>query len=163
MTAMAKTILVIGYGNTLRNDDGVGQHIAREVAAQGWPGVRSIAVTQLTPELAADAAQAQLVIFVDAVEGAVAQGVQAMDISAQAATGAVTQSAMTHHATPQGLLAMAQALYGACPRAMLVSVPGVNFELGEGLSGLALQGTQLALRLIGLRVVNHLKQEATRA
>jgi hydrogenase maturation protease len=143
-------ILIIGYGSTLRSDDGVGQHVAREIAAQGWPDVRSIAATQLTPELAAEIARAKLVIFVDAVEGIAQQGVQAMDISAQAATGA-----MTHHATPQGLLALAQTLYGACPRAVLVSVPGVNFELGEGLSSVALQGAELALRLIGLRVVNH--------
>jgi hydrogenase maturation protease len=151
-------VCVIGYGNTLRGDDGVGQHVAREAAAQGWPDVRSIAATQLTPELAAEIAQAQLAIFVDAVEGIAKQGVQAMDISAQ-----TSSQAMTHHATPQGLLAMAQALYGACPRAVLVSVPGVNFELGEDLSSVALQGAELALRLIGLRVVDHLKEEATHA
>ena len=40
-------ILVIGYGNTLRSDDGVGPHIAQEVAAQGWPSVCSITVHQL--------------------------------------------------------------------------------------------------------------------
>jgi hydrogenase maturation protease len=151
-------ILIIGYGNTLRGDDGVGQHLAREAAAQGWPGVRSIAVTQLTPELAAEIARAELVIFVDAVERAGAQGVQAMEILAQ-----TSSQAMTHHTTPQGLLAMAQALYGACPRAVLVSVPGVNFELSEGLSPVALQGAELALKLIGLQVVHQLKQEQTRA
>jgi hydrogenase maturation protease len=155
---METTVLVIGYGNTLRSDDGVGQHVAHEVAAQGWPGVRGIAVTQLMPELAANMAQVEQVIFVDAVEGVAKQGVQAMDISAQATTGA-----MTHHATPQGLLAMAQALYGACPHAMLVSVPGVHFEIGEGLSSVALQGAEIALKLIGLRVVHQLNQETTHA
>ena len=157
MNAMAKTILVIGYGSTLRSDDGVGQHVAHEVAAQGWPGVRSMALPQLTPELAAEIAQAKLVIFVDAVEGQT--GVQTADVSSEVGT----TGAMTHHATPQGLLALAQTLYAACPPAMLVSVPGVHFELGEGLSAVALQGAEIALKLIGLRVVHQLKQEATHA
>ena len=146
-------ILVIGYGNTLRSDDGVGQHIAQEIAARSWPGVRSIIVHQLMPELAAEIAPSSLVIFVDAIEGRAKEGVQVIDIIA-----AQSASAMTHHATPQGLMQLAHSLYGYCPRAMLVSVTGVNFELGEHLSTVALQNAEVALRLIGIQVVNHLKQ-----
>ncbi|MGF1587982.1 MAG: hydrogenase maturation protease [Pleurocapsa sp.] len=59
--------LVIGYGNTLRSDDGAGQSAANQIAAWGLPNVRSLAVHQLTPELAEDIANADTVIFVDAV------------------------------------------------------------------------------------------------
>lgn len=147
-------ILIIGYGNMLRGDDGVGVHVAREVEAKGWPGVRAIAATQLTPELAADVAQAQLVIFVDADATGVSHGVRVIDVTSQAnAVGP-----MTHHATPQGVLALAAALYGCCPQALLVSAPGVNFELGEGLSPVAVQGAEMALRLIGMRVMEEHKR-----
>ena len=36
--------LVIGYGNTLRSDDGVGRHVALAVSSWGLPGLESIAV-----------------------------------------------------------------------------------------------------------------------
>ena len=60
------TILVIGYGNTLRSDDGVGPRVAMAVASREWPGFNAIAVQQLTPELAEPLAAAELAIFVDA-------------------------------------------------------------------------------------------------
>ena len=34
----------------------------------------------------------------------------------------------------QRLLALGQVLYGRCPRAWLITIPGQNFELGESLS-----------------------------
>lgn len=141
-------MLVIGYGSTLRSDDGVGQHVANEVAAQGWPAVRGIARTQLMPELAAELAEAELVIFVDAIVSS-ASGVQAEDITI---APDAQPGPMTHHATPQGLLALAQSLYGRSPRALLISVPGTDFELGESLSPAVLQGAGVALHLIGLQV-----------
>ncbi len=57
--------LVIGYGNELRRDDGIGPRVARAVADWDIPGVRALAVHQLTPELAVDIAQAKEVVFVD--------------------------------------------------------------------------------------------------
>ena len=59
--------LVIGYGNTLRSDDGAGQIVAEKIAQWNLPGVRSLAVHQLTPELAEIIAQADAVIFIDAI------------------------------------------------------------------------------------------------
>lgn len=58
-------VIVIGYGNTLRSDDGAGQKVAEILASWHLPQVRSISVHQLTPELAAPIAEAELAIFVD--------------------------------------------------------------------------------------------------
>ena len=58
--------LVIGYGNELRGDDGAGPSVGRAVASWHLPGVRTLAVHQLTPELAEDLAQTKRVVFVDA-------------------------------------------------------------------------------------------------
>jgi Ni,Fe-hydrogenase maturation factor len=41
---------------------------------------------------------------------------------------------MTHHFSPEGLLADAWQLFHHCPEATLVSVGGGSFEHGEGLS-----------------------------
>jgi Ni,Fe-hydrogenase maturation factor len=57
---------VIGYGNTLRTDDGVGPYVATAVASWGLPGVVSVGVHQLTPELSELLASAELAVFVDA-------------------------------------------------------------------------------------------------
>src|SRR6516162_5819563 len=59
-------VLVIGFGNTLRGDDGVGPHVAGIVASWELPGLRSMVATQLTPELAEPVAAAERVVFVDA-------------------------------------------------------------------------------------------------
>jgi hydrogenase maturation protease len=64
-------VLVVGYGNSLRGDDGVGWHAAGRLAADPrLAGARVLARHQLTPELAVDVAQASLVVLVDAVAGA---------------------------------------------------------------------------------------------
>ncbi len=39
-----------------------------------------------------------------------------------------------HHLIPSALLLYARRLYGVCPPAWLVTVPGYDFDLGEGFS-----------------------------
>lgn len=59
-------ILVLGYGNTLRSDDGVGYRVAAAVHRWHVPDVEGYTCHQLTPDLAAEIAPRQRVIFVDA-------------------------------------------------------------------------------------------------
>jgi hydrogenase maturation protease len=65
-TSNLRSILVIGYGNSLRSDDEAGCRVADLVASWELPYVRSLTVHQLTPELAEPIAQSELTIFVDA-------------------------------------------------------------------------------------------------
>jgi hydrogenase maturation protease len=59
--------LVVGYGNSLRSDDGIGWHAAGRLATDPrLAGARVLAQHQLVPELAADVSQASLVVLVDA-------------------------------------------------------------------------------------------------
>ena len=59
-------LLVIGYGNTLRGDDGVGPKVAEAVEALQLPGVRTLVCQQLSPEHAEPISRARVVVFVDA-------------------------------------------------------------------------------------------------
>ena len=59
-------VLVIGYGNTLRGDDGVGPRVVEAIGTLGLPGVRTLICPLLTPELADPISRAEKVIFVDA-------------------------------------------------------------------------------------------------
>ncbi len=47
-------ILVIGYGNSLRSDDGVGPFVAEAVEALRLPGVHTLICQQLSPEQLAE-------------------------------------------------------------------------------------------------------------
>ena len=59
--------LVVGYGNSLRSDDGVGWHAAGLLATDPrLAGARVLARHQLVPELAVDVSRASLVVLVDA-------------------------------------------------------------------------------------------------
>ena len=45
-----RSLLVIGYGNPLHRDDGVGQDVAKQIAAWRLPNVEAIAaMAQLPP------------------------------------------------------------------------------------------------------------------
>ena len=65
-SGLKSALLVIGYGNTLRGDDGVGPRVAEAVAAMALPGVRTLGCHQLAPEHAEAISRADRVVFVDA-------------------------------------------------------------------------------------------------
>ena len=123
-------VLVIGYGNPLRTDDGVGGRVAQVLLKESSSKVRVEFAHQLLPEMAAWIAEADYVLFIDA-SGDSAPG----RIQSRAVCPEETHTAsMTHHFSPQGLLADARDLFGRCPEAVVVSVGGGSFEHGEGLS-----------------------------
>jgi hydrogenase maturation protease len=61
-------ILVVGYGNPLRADDGLGCHVARELAHRlgNDKRVEVVPCHQLAPEIAQQIAATEFVIFIDA-------------------------------------------------------------------------------------------------
>lgn len=135
-------IVVIGYGNDLRGDDGVGRKTAEALAALNLPGVRCLSIHQLTPELAKTISRADCVVFVDAAaNGAAAVELRELVPLDRTAVG-------THSADPTTLLAMAKRLFDACPRAWLVTIPVENTAFGETLSPLAQRGLQDAVERI---------------
>ena len=127
-------LLFIAYGNTLRRDDGAGLALAEKVrpllCEQGW-AVDLIAVQQLTPELALEIADPTLtaVCFFDtAVEH------HPLEIQMQRVDAQMAAPVLGHHLIPSALLLYAQRLYGVCPPAWLVTIPGYDFGVGEGFS-----------------------------
>jgi hydrogenase maturation protease len=135
-------VLVIGYGNTLRGDDRVGCQVAETVAEWQLPQVRSIAGHQLLPEHAADIADVDLVIFVDAI---VTQNRTKTNITITPIFAGGDENFSTHIITPQLLLGITQKLYGATPVAYLLTIPAIDFTLGANLSSIACRGKELAL------------------
>jgi len=140
--AMQK-ILIIGYGNPDREDDGVAWHVLQALSNHYHsPIIESdggifeaehnphlVFALQLTPEMSEALAQYQHVCFVDAHTGAYAEEVRAESIAPN-----FQASPFTHHLTPESCLSLAQNLYGSAPQALVVSVRGYQFGYRTALS-----------------------------
>lgn len=127
-------VVVIGCGNTLRGDDGVGRYAAQGLALRLPPQVATVLDThQLLPEMAQLISAAQLVVLIDAAVGSPAGAIQQQAIApSDAALTAV--GLVGHHLDPARLLAAARRLYGRCPETLLFTVYSQSFDFGEALS-----------------------------
>ncbi len=128
--------LVIGFGNTLRSDDGAGpvaaQRLAHRVAAEHASGVVALAVMQLVPEIAEDISRSKCVIFIDA---SVKVPVGRLDASrVQPHRQGEHPSRLGHHETPERLMALCEKAFGNVPPAFIVAIGAASLELGSQLT-----------------------------
>jgi hydrogenase maturation protease len=145
-------VLVIGYGNTLRADDGVGRFAAERLADDPrLDGVRVIGQHQLTPELALDVSRAGMVVFVDASSrppaGTVA--VERMERTGRQRAG------WSHYLDPPSLLDLTGELYGRVPDAFLVSVGVESVLLGDRMSPLVEASLPGLVDAVAELIANH--------
>jgi hydrogenase maturation protease len=124
-------VLVVGYGNPLRSDDGIGWHAARLLVTDPrLADAQVLAQHQLVPELAVDVSRASLVVLVDAA----ADGDPGTIAVRQVAPGPATPTTWSHNLDPETLAGLAAALYGAIPPMVLVHVAAGSFAEGDRLS-----------------------------
>ncbi|MGE5607709.1 MAG: hydrogenase maturation protease [Bacillota bacterium] len=124
-------ILIIGYGNTLRGDDGVGP-VAAERLGELLPErlVNVIAAHQLLPEHTEPLSRVDLAIFIDACCDLPPGELSCKTIEPRTDVS----GSMTHHLDPPTLLALSHRLFGHLPRAYLITVGGKSFGLEPQLS-----------------------------
>lgn len=128
-------ILVIGYGNTLCGDDGVGPYVVDWLACEEpREDVECLAAYQLMPELAEPISHADVVIFVDAAHGGTPGEIAWHELTPVASPYEDGPGAFTHHVKAAILLGGARLLYGKCPTAYLYTIAGKNFNLGDAFS-----------------------------
>ena len=122
-------LVVFGWGNDARGDDGLGPLLLERVARAEWPEVRAIEDFQLQIEHALDLDGADLALFLDAGKDTPAPFVFS-EIEA-----ALVPTPTTHALAPEAVLDVyARALGRSPPRAFTLCIRGDRFELGEGLS-----------------------------
>lgn len=141
-TAIEAEVLVIGYGNTLRGDDGVGPRVAEAVGSLGLPGVHTLICPLLTPELAEPISRAGTVIFVDAAVDAPGE-VQWRQLEPNE-----TSQIMAHAADPRTMLALARDVFGHVPQAWWLTVPAVDLGFSEEFSPAAQRDFGVAVKKI---------------
>ena len=130
-TDLHKPVLVIGYGNSLRGDDGLGPHVASLLSQQVDPAaVHILTPQQLTPDLAERVAASRMTILIDARVGNVAGRIHHSLVSIPDRAAPTFQ----HHITPESLAGVTHALYRVSPLMHLFTAEAGSFEIREGLS-----------------------------
>jgi hydrogenase maturation protease len=125
-------VLIVGYGNPMCGDDGLGWYAAHHLESLPWTqGMTVIWKHQLNPELAEIVSQVDLAIFIDA-----RWGEKPGEIVFQSITRDEKLSGyfFTHHVELATLLTYAQEVYGHCPESIMVSISGREFGFSQRLS-----------------------------
>ncbi len=138
-----KSTLIIGYGNLLRSDDGIGQYIAKAILAWEVPYIKVICTHQLQPEIAENLSTVSYAIFIDAYLAHRNKRTLIYPVFTD-----FTRNHSSHWCTPQSLLTITYKIYNYYPRSWIVKVPGINFSIGETLSLTSKQGFKVALQRI---------------
>ena len=161
-------VLIIGYGNPDRQDDGVGYQalfclataLKRPISVDMYENLQPMGQNpdlwfdlQLKPEMAEVIAQYDQVFFIDAHTGAVSDDVSWREVSPIFQT-----SPLTHHLTPESTLSLCETLYGKKPAAILISIRGYEFGFSPALS----QQTEYFLRLAVARILTWLEDHDIR-
>lgn len=146
-------VLVCGYGNPFRTDDGVGHILAPAVAeaaaSLGWEAEVRLE-HQLLPEMAEEFGGFDLLIFADArVPGT--GGEEGFDIR-EISPDPTIEGLNIHSVGPEWVLALAAKVWGRVPGALLVSVEGESFDFGEGLTEACGKRMKLALAALKERL-----------
>ena len=126
--SVKQNLLVIGYGNTLRGDDGVGPRVAEAVGALRLSGVRTLICQQLSPEHADSISRADSVVFVDAAVDA------PRDVQLRPLEPNTTTQLMAHAADPRTMLALSRDVFGHTPVAWWLTIPAVKMDFSEELT-----------------------------
>ena len=142
---MTKPILVLGYGNPSRGDDALGPLLLDFI--DRYPDLSQIELLtdfQLQIEHALDLQNRELALFIDA---SVAGG-EAFDFVEL--KPAKDNSYTSHAMSPAAVLLVYQSVTGLPPPpAFLLSIRGLSFELGAGLSDEAAANFRLACDFAG--------------
>ncbi|MGB5072621.1 MAG: hydrogenase maturation protease [Bacteroidota bacterium] len=145
MMDSALRILLIGYGNPGRLDDGLGPALAAAVENWNVEGLTVDADYQLSVEDANDVAKHDVVIFADAsVNGREPYYVEKVEPKE-------ALSFSSHSVEPSVLLHLAQTLFQSTSRAYILGIRGYEFnEFGERLSPRATENLEKAIAYMRL-------------
>jgi len=144
---MNKKILIYGYGNPGRQDDGLGvalvEELERWAAAEKIIGLDFDSNYQLNAEDALALAEHDVVVFADATgEGAEAFSFRRLEPHA-------TIAFSTHAMAPESVLALCAELYGKQPEVWLLTIHGHAWEPAAAMTAVA--QTNLAAAVVFLK------------
>lgn len=123
-------LLVIGYGNPMREDDGIGWHLARFLEEKNEDDtVHIIQSHQLMPEYSEEVSKAKKVLFIDCKEGPEVGKIDFKKI--EPAYYDAENKSTFHHMSIEGILSVAGTLYKHMPEAWVFTVESNQFGHNE--------------------------------
>ncbi len=146
----APRIVVAGWGNPLRGDDGAGWRVAEAVEERWGDRVQVLQGQQPLPEWSAALADADVAYLVDAcVDATCSEGPAVRGLQAPEATWTAGASLLGGHALgADELVQLARSLFGHAPETYLLSIPASQLDLGDDVSPCAQAGIEAALRYL---------------
>lgn len=141
-------LVVFGWGNESRGDDGLGPALLGRIEALALAEVETVEDYQLQIEHALDLDGADLALFVDAGRA----GMAPFFFHEVRAHAEATPS--THALSPAALLDVYARVLGEPPPAFVLGVLGERFELGEGLSAVGAERLEAAWVFARARLEN---------
>jgi len=134
-------ILIIGYGNSTRQDDGLGVYVAGALGEQ-IPNIDVEITQEIGSEICEEISDYGLVFFVDA-------GIdQEEEFVIRELLAKFRSTPFSHHIHPETLLAMTEKLFNRIPKAYLISIKGYRFDFGFEISQEAKVNAEKAIREI---------------
>jgi len=135
-------ILILGYGNPGRQDDGLGPAAAAAIDLMRLPNLKTQDNYQLNIEDAIDVAEHDIVWFIDASKSGT------LPYTVQDLTAISDMDFTSHFVRPEFILAIAQQYFGRLPQAHLLAIRGYEFEFVEELTPKAQENLQAALAML---------------
>lgn len=128
MSTSVKKILIIGIGNTLRSDDGVGAFVCTSIDKMNLPGVTIDIVQQLQVEMIEEMTHYDHVILVDASTANDTIQFESLQENLQQTVSS------SHHINASLVQTLSQKLYNKTLSIYLCAIPASNFDTGDTLS-----------------------------
>ncbi len=151
-----KKILIYGYGNPGRQDDGVGNIFVEEM--EKWVTKNKIdnisfdSNYQLNIEDADTISEKDIVVFVDAT----IEDIEDFYIDKVNASEAKVEFTM-HAVSPAFVLNLCNDIYNKYPETYLVHIKGYEWEFGEGLTDKAQNNLNKAIDFVKNKILGDLK------
>ena len=136
-------MLLIGYGNPAREDDGIGPVVAEEIEKLGIEGLSIHSDYQLSVEDSVLVSEHDIVVFVDAS----AEGAEPFTFSPIVPDR--TDSFSTHSVHPKQVMGLAYDLFSAKTDGYLLGIRGYSFSMfKEKMTSQACENTMKALEFL---------------
>lgn len=140
-----KKTWVIGYGNPLRSDDGIGWALAEELEKICFdPKLEIQTFIQLVPEIAARFKEFERVVFIDAAVNGIPGGFSLTSWT----TGKAYDQDSTHSFDLGDLFRFSGINESDLPELLLFTVTGSDFSVGDSLSDVVKSNIPNALKTL---------------
>lgn len=123
MSKEIEKIVLIGYGNEYRRDDGLGIRLLDLIDEE----ISKIKIQELSIDILDDIKDFDTVVFIDAA-------LEGEDINFRKIEKKAKFSPLTHHISPEELLIWAENINKKSYNFYLLSIRGYDFDFGEELS-----------------------------